>query len=366
MIKRTAPPTLLAFLVMAILLPFAIVLGAFTVIHLLADAADQFDYLVRGGSGIPGAEYLALRVPFIITQLLPVSLLGGVMFGFGMLNLTNEVVALQALGVSRWQLALPVVFIAIGATLADFGLSATIAPAANREAHRILIQEIRHGKNFADPAGETWVRISGGFMEAEGYDALRSELHNVTVFKTEGLSDLQAVLQIHSAIWDGRGWRLTGVRSLSVADSGKVEPENQNHDDALRDASPSDFASTLPSNPDDFSLHELNDYISGLERLGLTTRAYLVKRDLKFALPLSCLIMAALGLVLSLDPLPRQGGFGRNIGYALAAGFGYWLVLGFTASFGKSGVLPPWSAAWIPNLLFGCIAVSLFLFGEEK
>jgi lipopolysaccharide export LptBFGC system permease protein LptF len=35
-------------------------------------------------------------------------------------------------------------------------------------------------------------------------------------------------------------------------------------------------------------------------------------------------------------------------------------------AFAKSGLLPPWAGAWLPNLAFGSIATALFLMGEEK
>jgi lipopolysaccharide export LptBFGC system permease protein LptF len=76
--------------------------------------------------------------------------------------------------------------------------------------------------------------------------------------------------------------------------------------------------------------------------------------------------MVALGVVLSLDPLPRRLSLGRSFGLAIAIGFGYWLSLGITSSLGHSGLLAAWLAAWTPNMLFAVIALSLFLVGEER
>src|SRR5579884_3374834 len=92
----------------------------------------------------------------------------------------------------------------------------------------------------------------------------------------------------------------------------------------------------------EFSLH----YIRTLK--SKAPGGYVVDRDLKFATPLACLIMVALGVSLSLDPLPRHLSLGRSFSLGLVIGFGYWVILGFTSSFGHSGVLPPWLAAWLP------------------
>ena len=40
--------------------------------------------------------------------------------------------------------------------------------------------------------------------------------------------------------------------------------------------------------------------------------------------------------------------------------------MGFTISFGRSGLMEPWLAAWLPNLLFCMLGVALFIGGEER
>ena len=83
-------------------------------------------------------------------------------------------------------------------------------------------------------------------------------------------------------------------------------------------------------------------------------------------MPLACLVMVVLAVSLSLDPIPRKVSLSRNFGAGIGLGFGYWLALGFTASFGRSGLIPAWAAAWLPNATFAALAISFFLFGEER
>ena len=40
--------------------------------------------------------------------------------------------------------------------------------------------------------------------------------------------------------------------------------------------------------------------------------------------------------------------------------------LGITSALGRSGLLPAAVAAWVPNFMFSMIAISIFLFGEER
>jgi lipopolysaccharide export system permease protein len=362
MIKRIATPTAFGLLFWGLLEPFLLVVAAFTLVHLLADAADRFNDLTVNRAPMAGVEYLVLRVPYIVTKLLPVSLLAGVMFGFAMLNRSREIVAMQALGISRLQIAMPLVLIAVVATGFDFVVSETVVPLTNRCAEEVLAARIRKKEHVSSSMGETWIRTRDAFVVAEDYDSSRKQMSDVTIFRFDKSEQLRAITQVSSARWFGQRWHFEKIRSFGVGESDTASVD----DDTRLDLSPDDLETPITVNPDDFSLAELSGFIHALQRVGLNPQRYLANRDLKYAMPVSCLILAAIGFALSLDPLPRHGGFARSIGYALAAGFGYWLVLGFTMSFGKSGVLPPWPAAWLPNLVFGSIAVSMFLMGEEK
>jgi lipopolysaccharide export system permease protein len=67
-------PTLDHFLGSHFLGPFFVCLGAFTAAYLLGDIFDRFDDLMRyGGFGLIGLEYFALKLPLIVSQLLPVA-----------------------------------------------------------------------------------------------------------------------------------------------------------------------------------------------------------------------------------------------------------------------------------------------------
>src|SRR5580693_9905390 len=124
--------------------PFMVCLAAFTAAYLLGDMFDRFDDLIRyGGLGLLGLEYFALKLPLIITQVLPVACLAGVLLGFALLNRSGEVLACQQLGISRLEMAIPVLAAAIVISLFNFALSETVVPAATREAKYIYAVELK-------------------------------------------------------------------------------------------------------------------------------------------------------------------------------------------------------------------------------
>lgn len=357
-------PTVNRFLARQFFGPFLACLTAFTVAYLLGDLFDRFSDLLRyGGLGLIGLKYFTLKLPLIITQLLPIASLAGVLLGFAMLNRTGEVLACQQLGVSRFAMVLPVLVVALGISLFDFTLSETVVPYTTREARYLYMVQLKKRKLEGVFANQRiWMRIKGGFMSADSYDSHDKELHGVTLYRLGPNYHLKNIVTAKNARWTGSAWEPSDLRSLSLGRHGTIKSIDTQ---AFKlTARPKDFG-MLRLDPEEFSLWELRSYIQGLRRKGLDPGGYVVDLDLKYALPFACLIMVALGLGLSLDPLPRQLSLGRSFGLAIAFGFGYWLALGVTSSLGRSNLFPPLLAAWLPNLTFAMVAASIFLFGEE-
>jgi lipopolysaccharide export system permease protein len=358
-------PVIDRFLATQFLGPFMVCLSAFTAAYLLGDAFDRFDDLVRyGGLGLIGLEYFALKIPLIISQVMPVASLAGVLLGFAILNRSGEVLACQQLGISRLEMAAPIIGIALGVALANFAINETVVPIATREAkylYDVTMKKRELKAVFA--ARRIWVRARDGFVSAEQWDAHHQTLRGVTHYTLGPDFAVEKIVRATRASWQDNRWVVDGLTAMHVAKGGAVSPGA----DARLDLglTPDDLK-ILRVDPDEFSVFDLNRYIADLTAKGLDPGGYYVDRDLKFAMPLACVIMVALGMALSLDPLPRKLSLGRSFAFAIVIGFGYWVALGLTSSFGRSALIEPWIAAWLPNATFAMIAAALFLFGEER
>ncbi len=359
-------PTMDRFLAGQFFGPFLVCLGAFTVAYLIGDVFDRFSDLVRyGGFGLLGLEYFLLKIPLIVSQLLPVASLAGVLLGFALLNRSGEVLACQQLGISRLEMAIPVLAAALGISLFNFALSETVVPLATRQARYLYDVQLKkrqiRGIFFAQ---RTWVRIRNGFLSADRYDTRAKTMHGVTLYVMGADNELREIVHANTAHWNGHRWIPSGLHEYRVDKSGVVvtPPTGIQLAPSIK---PADLSLVL-LDPEEFSLWELDRYINDLRSKGLDPGGYIVDRDLKYAMPLSCLIMVALGMALSLDPMPRSLSLGRSFGLAIGIGFGYWLAFGLTSSLGRSGIIPAMVAAWTPNTIFALLALSIFLFGEER
>ena len=83
-----------------------------------------------------------------------------------------------------------------------------------------------------------------------------------------------------------------------------------------------------------------------------------IEKNTRWALPFSAFILTIMGVALSSKK--KRGGIGWNLGLGIALAFSYILFLRFSQMFVYTGLLPPFIALWIPNLLFAIIAAVLY------
>jgi lipopolysaccharide export system permease protein len=239
-------------------------------------------------------------------------------------------------------------------------------PLSTRQARYLYEVELKkreiRGVFFAQ---RTWVRVRNGFLSADRYDAHAQTMHGVTMYLLGSDYSLHDIVHAKTAHWNGQSWIPNELTQFELDKNGKVAGAADTHIVIGGSVKPADLTLVL-LDPEEFSLWDLNRYIDDLRDKGLDPGGYIVDRDLKYAMPLSCLIMVALGIALSLDPMPRSLSLGRSFGLAIGIGFGYWLAFGLTSSLGRSGIMPAAAAAWTPNVIFALLALSIFLFGEER
>ena len=124
-----------------------------------------------------------------------------------------------------------------------------------------------------------------------------------------------------------------------------VEPKELRRDDYLKDM---------------LTTKELNNFIR-MEEIrgseGLNT--FKVERYHRDATPFSVIIMTLIGAIIASRKIRGGSGLHLAIGIVLAATF---VVMDkFSVTFSTKGNFPPMLAAWLPNIIFGGVALFLYL-----
>jgi lipopolysaccharide export system permease protein len=104
---------------------------------------------------------------------------------------------------------------------------------------------------------------------------------------------------------------------------------------------------------------ELNEVISELTSRGADNIAfYEVEKYKRTSFPFAIFILTLIGV--SLASRKVRGGIGLHIGIGIAISFAYLLFQQFSQTFSTNGDLPPVIGVWIPNIIFGIVAIYLY------
>jgi lipopolysaccharide export system permease protein len=166
-------------------------------------------------------------------------------------------------------------------------------------------------------------------------------------------------LSAESAIWDTtiQGWRLYNYHQREINSDRQIITRGERMDTVIN-LSISDL-NRRDNIVESYNYRELNEHIRTQKMRGDKRVIYSqIEKQTRLALPFSAFILTLIGV--SLSAKKRKGGIGINMGIGLMLSFSYILFLRFSQMFVHAGVLPPWIALWLPNLLYAIIAVTLY------
>jgi lipopolysaccharide export system permease protein len=342
---------------------FALTVAAFVAIYVVADFFDRLDSFLRHDAGLGTIVRLFLfKLPLVVTQVTPIAVLVGALVSLGSLARHNEFVALRACGVSMWQVAAPLLALAVVIALGTFAWNETIVPYSAHRWHTIENVELRkRGSATLFTGRDVWYRGGAGFYNIERVSPRRRTLYGLTVYQLGGDFRPVRVIEAETAVWDGSKWTLHGARTRFVRGDGGYEvaevPANFTLPESL-----DDFRA-VSAEPEELSYGMLRRQIKDLRRKGVDTSESWVDLHLKLSLPAASLVMMLLAVPLATAGT-RLTSFAASAGLGLALGFGYFVLLAFARALGQSGALPAPLAAWTANATCALLG-GYFLLGSD-
>jgi lipopolysaccharide export system permease protein len=128
--------------------------------------------------------------------------------------------------------------------------------------------------------------------------------------------------------------------------------------DTTLSISPKDL-STGNRNYDGMTINELTDHIAKMKFRGSTgVEIYEVEKQIRFASPFTIFVLVFMGVLVS--ERKSRGGTGFQIALGFFLSFVFILFFTMTRTFAEAGSLPPFLAAWLPNTVFGILALGMY------
>ncbi len=351
------PGLLDRYIVRSYLGKFGLVVVAFWALFVLVNFMDLFDDVQTNRvKGIVVMHYYVFFSPQILHLITPVGVLVAVLITFGILARRNEITAMKAAGISIYRVTLPALALGLVVSSGMFGLAEFILPAMNKVYTRDLNVIKGRPPQASTTNQQRWILGSDGRIYHYDYLEDRLEagvnhasLYGLTIYDvTPQRWELRDILYSARATWNGvsydleRGWRRTFqpqpvFREIAQGRTREIE-------------APSYFAQEeRPA--DTLRFGELRRHIASLELLGLDVTPLKVQLHRKLAFPVVCVVMTLLGIPFAFVVARRGALYG--IAASVLIAIVYWACLAIFDAMGNSALLPPFLAAWAPNLLFG-------------
>ncbi|SDM02595.1 lipopolysaccharide export system permease protein [Geoalkalibacter ferrihydriticus] len=355
------------------LAPFLLGVMIFTFVLLMGRLLRLVELVLN--KGVPLSDILklfALLLPSFLVLTLPLAFLLAVLLGFGRLSADAEIVALKASGVSLYDMAKPVMVLAVAVSTLTALLTFYAQPQGKR-AFRDQVFEIAHARATVGVEPRIFNdEFDGLVLYANSIDE-RSGVMQGLFISDERVGKEPAVILARSgrALSDEQAFTLT-LRLQQGAIHRLLERRDEsvyqiidfdNYDIQLDLGQELRNFRERQKRESEMTLAELSRAIEQADeenRLKL-----LVERHQRLVMPLAPLLFALVGIPLGIQSQrsSRGGGFALALGVFLA----YYLIFSFAETLGQEGLVPPVAAMWVPNLAFLAAGIALLrMTAQEK
>ena len=320
-------------------------------------ASDTFITLIKQISmfGIPFSvafRIVILNLPSIIVMTIPLGVLLATVMTLNKLSLSSEITVLRSCGIGLNRIAKPIFIFAIAMSVCCFVVNESIVPVMSKQAKDLALWSFSQ-KNI--PEGkENFV-----FKELNDQNGLKrlfyvgsckhKVLNNVTVLDSSKEGTIQ-ILQAVEGNTNAAGWNFFKGAIYTVSNDGKVL--NTSLFDKFNVKFAVDLSKELNKNvAREMNFGQLIKYIATQDfsdNKKMRNSLYIELYD-KIALPLTTVALVLIGVPLSITP-PRVR-YNRGFLFSILIIFTYYLIRALSISFGKSDVLAPFLAAWMPNII---------------
>ena len=359
------------YLFRELLTPLAYCLGGFLVFWVSYFFFTQLDKMQEAKLHLlDSMEYAVAMMSGFFVMVLPIALLLALLYALTQHARHHELTALRAAGVGLWRLCAPYFAVGLAAASIYLFLNEVAVPRSTAWSEEILG---RYVKADNKPKTKTHFTENGFRIHASRiwkfgeYDAVAETMVNPKVAWT--LTDgswrsLQATrAERTNGTWifyDAQMLAQTGARGsllpLFVTNAIAMTEFDETPKQILSDLKFSDTQSLVSSRSADIPLREIREYLRLHPEISAKdANPILTKYCGRLAAPWTCLVVVLIAI-----PFGAPSGR-RNLFFGVAGSificFAYFVLQQVSLAFGLSGQLPPWLAAWLPNMFFAVTGV---------
>ena len=364
-------PTLDGYILRAFLVPFFILLFAFTLLFIIMDMYnDVSDFLDHKASIRVSVEYFMLKIPGNIRFILPITVLLACMYALANLGRSRELTAIRASGISLSRCGLPIFIVGFCVMLVNFYFNEQLVPDTTRRAE--IVRKTVNNEKFVEESNARLQFHSGdrlrswyfGQFDDDGYqEKVKLKIFEVDPEKPRHRTLLRTIEAEKTRFVPGTGWEFHKPEIHEYSDDGLPG------DAIIPDTDPLVIPEeTIPDKPSVIIKSVVEpEALSSLEILTILhdnpnmaanlRRIYWTIFFNRLAFPWACFLCAFFAFPLATKN--ERSGIFTAIATAVGIAVLYQVLNEVFMVAGKGGYLPPVFAGLTPTVVFGAYGIYL-------
>jgi len=360
------------YVVREFLIPFSVLIFAFTLLFLIGDVFNDVDkFLDHEGTTWIAIKYFMLKIPGNIRFILPITVLLSCMYTLANFGRHHEITAMRASGISLFRCSVPICAIAFCVMLANFWFNETLIPDCVHEASRIVRSLDRDaedkqqdGRTVQYPSTDNKRNWMFGQFDSSGIQYnVRLKFFGILT-APNGSKVRTTIRQIDAKRVEyipGKGWMFYQCEERERAPNGLTRLLG--HKDEILvtpEEAPEtpDMVLKAISNPEMLSALEIFQFLQANPNLpDPIKKIYETYFYQHLAFPWACFLCAFLALPLAAKN--ERSGIFMAILVAVGVIVAYQVLSEALLLLGKNGTIPPAVAGLFPTLSFAAYGIFL-------
>lgn len=354
--------TLQAYLLRQSLLYLLVCLFACVGIYLLIDVFERLDKFLENQAGLQTIiSYFLIKVPLIVSQILPAAVFLALLLQFGLMQKSREIIAIETGGVYFTKIICIFIFYGLIFSFIHLGFSQLLGVQASKISENIydnLDQEKAVRKRVIS---DIWFRSNNYLVHAQRVYPKEKQGSGLKVYKTwPEFKKIEKIFYAEKFKIDKDKWVLKNVEVYETKNFSyqSIASKNLNIQQNLR----AFYLLKEKEVAEKVSIFELFSIIKELKKTGSNVERLRTAFHMKIAYSFSILTLVIIGLIIVM----KSEKIIANIFLGVVVIFFYYTIYVFGSSLSEKGIVVPWLGAWSANILLGLPAIGVMIFFSKK
>ncbi len=319
-------------------------------------------YITDYGASISSVlKIFVYGLPSIIMWTFPMSMLLATLLTFGRLSSSSEITAMKSCGISFGRIAAPAILLGFMVSICAILFNEHVVPWANTAYNNVVYFEIQGNTELKSQEHIIVKEIQSDKLQrlvyAREFNAGNETLTGVTMQEFDDEGRLTHVENATYAEWKDDVWIMHDGTIYDISDADRTRTMRFSTQILPVKASPRQIVREQ-KRPEELTMKELRAQIEIMKTQYVNTAKLETELYQRITVPMASLIFALIGVPLGLQPTRNSSSMG--FAFSVIIIFIYYSIMTLSNALARGGIVPPFYAVWIPNvigLIFGAILI---------